>query len=74
MKPPSIGPNGEFEIVFETDWAGTPLSEMVAWVEGRVDYTDEFNKPRYTEFKFIAGQPLGNLEFEMLYAADGNSQ
>jgi hypothetical protein len=48
---------------------------MDAYVFGKVSYTDEFGKPRYTEFHFIRGAALNKdgTDFQLQYAVDGNS-
>jgi hypothetical protein len=70
---PSIGPNGYFNIVLEKTWEGN-IGDMESWVEGVVNYTDEFGRERYTRFKFIPGSAEPGIahQYRMLYAPDGN--
>jgi len=39
---------------------------------GRIDYVDEFDQPRWTEFRYSVGGELGYEDFEMSACREGN--
>jgi hypothetical protein len=78
--PPSVGPLTSYEIKIEISWpANANANAMTCGVQGRIDYTDELGKERYTEYKYYksdaptAGTDPNLIEFAMLLAEDGNA-
>jgi hypothetical protein len=77
-----VGPHGDKfwdEAYFDNPVPGYPQlraalrnGTLEVFLFGRIDYVDEFDRPRWTEFRYSVGGELGYEDFHMSACREGN--